>query len=68
VPKRFGAYLAFGLMMLNKGWHGNEQILSRPASELMTVDHLAVAQKSNNELIFGTHSGWGVRCDRQLET
>jgi CubicO group peptidase (beta-lactamase class C family) len=52
-------YLAFSHMLLNKGRHGNERILSRPAVELMTVDHLTPQQKAGNEIFFGSHSGWG---------
>ena len=33
-------YLAFCRMMLNKGRHGSERILSRPAVELMMSDQL----------------------------
>jgi CubicO group peptidase (beta-lactamase class C family) len=52
-------FLAFSQMMLNKGRHGSERILSRPAIELMTADHLTPEQKSGNEIFFGDHSGWG---------
>ena len=33
-------YLAFGQMLLNKGRHGSERILSRPSVELLTTDQL----------------------------
>lgn len=46
-------------MMLNKGRHGNERILSRPAIELMTVDHLSSEQRQSNEIFLGGNSGWG---------
>ena len=53
-------FLAFGRMLLNKGRHGSERILSRSAVELMTMDHLCPPeQKSGNEIFFGSHSGWG---------
>lgn len=52
-------FLAFALMMLNKGRHGNERILSRPAIELMTVDHLSSEQRQSNEIFLGGNSGWG---------
>jgi CubicO group peptidase (beta-lactamase class C family) len=52
-------YHAFCRMMLNKGWHGREQILSHAAVELMTSDQLTPAQRAGSELFFGTHSSWG---------
>jgi CubicO group peptidase (beta-lactamase class C family) len=52
-------YFAFSRMMLNKGRHGREQILSRAAVELMTSDHLTPAQRAEAALFFGTHSSWG---------
>jgi CubicO group peptidase (beta-lactamase class C family) len=54
-------YLAFGLMMLNKGKHGSERVLSRPSVETMTTDHLTPEQKAVSGLIpgyFDSH-GWG---------
>ncbi|PYM31239.1 MAG: serine hydrolase, partial [Candidatus Rokuibacteriota bacterium] len=54
-------YLAFGQMMLNKGRHGSEQILSRPSVETMTTDQLTPAQKAASGLVdgyFDSH-GWG---------
>jgi CubicO group peptidase (beta-lactamase class C family) len=54
-------YLAFGQMMLSKGKHGRERILSRPSVETMTTDHLTPAQKALSGLttgFFDTH-GWG---------
>ena len=38
--------LAFGQMLLAKGAHGRERILSRPAVELMTTDQLTAEQKA----------------------
>jgi CubicO group peptidase (beta-lactamase class C family) len=52
-------YLAFCQMMLNKGRHGRERILSRPSVELMTTDHLTPEQKAGARFFFGDHSGWG---------
>jgi CubicO group peptidase (beta-lactamase class C family) len=52
-------YLAFGLMMLNKGKHGRERILSRHSVETMTTDHLTQEQKAGSELILGDNRGWG---------
>jgi CubicO group peptidase (beta-lactamase class C family) len=54
-------YLAFALMMLNNGRHGEARILSRPSIELMTADHLTPAQKAASGLVdgyFESH-GWG---------
>jgi CubicO group peptidase (beta-lactamase class C family) len=50
---------AFAQMMLNGGRLGSERILSRPAVELMTADHLTPAQKQGSELFFGDVKGWG---------
>jgi CubicO group peptidase (beta-lactamase class C family) len=52
-------YLAFCQMMLNKGRHGRERILSRPSVELMTINHLTPEQTAENRLFFGDSSGWG---------
>ena len=38
-------YLAFGQMMLNKGKHGSERILSRPSVETMTTDQLTPSRR-----------------------
>jgi len=46
-------------MMLNKGKHGGERILSRPSVELMTTDQLTPEQKSGAGMFFGDNSGWG---------
>jgi CubicO group peptidase (beta-lactamase class C family) len=50
----------FCRMLLNKGWHGHEQILSTPAVELMTSDQLTPSQRSGSEIFFGSHSSWGL--------
>lgn len=52
-------YLAFCQMMLNKGRHGRERILSRPSVELMTSDHLTPEQRAGADMFFGDHSSWG---------
>jgi CubicO group peptidase (beta-lactamase class C family) len=52
-------YLAFCQMMLNKGRHGSERILSRPSVELMTRDHLTPEQKAEARMFFGESAGWG---------
>jgi CubicO group peptidase (beta-lactamase class C family) len=54
-------YLAFSLMMLNQGKHGNERILSRPSIATMTTDQLTPEQKSVTGLVSGywQSHGWG---------
>jgi CubicO group peptidase (beta-lactamase class C family) len=52
-------YLAFCQMMLNKGRHGRERILSRPSVELMTTDQLTPEQKAGTGIFFGDNSSWG---------
>jgi CubicO group peptidase (beta-lactamase class C family) len=52
-------YFAFSRMMLNKGRHGRERILSRATVELMTSDQVAPEQRAGSELFFGAHSSWG---------
>jgi CubicO group peptidase (beta-lactamase class C family) len=53
--------LAFGQMMLNKGAHGGQRLLSRPAVDAMTADHLTSEQKAVSGLVPGSFdgSGWG---------
>ena len=53
-------YHAFLRMLLNKGLHGRERILSRPAVELMTSDQLTPGQKQGAELFFGHGASWGM--------
>jgi CubicO group peptidase (beta-lactamase class C family) len=54
--------LAFGQMMLWKGAYGRERILSRPAVELMTTDHITAEQKSASPFFdgFWNDRGWGL--------
>jgi CubicO group peptidase (beta-lactamase class C family) len=52
-------YLAFCRMMLDKGRHGSERILSRPSIELMTTDQLTPEQKAGAGVFLGEHSSWG---------
>ena len=52
-------YFAFSRMLLNKGRHGREQILSRAMVDLMMSDQLTPEQRAGAELFFGTHSSWG---------
>jgi CubicO group peptidase (beta-lactamase class C family) len=55
---------AFYRMILNKGLHGRERVLSRPAIELMTSDQLTPDQRKGAEIFFGpsTNPGasWGM--------
>jgi CubicO group peptidase (beta-lactamase class C family) len=53
-------YFAFSRMLLNKGRHGREQILSRGSVELMTSDQLTPGQRAGAEIFFGTYSSWGL--------
>ena len=52
-------YLAFCRMMLNKGEHGGERILSRPSVALMTTDQLTPEQRAGTEMLLGNNTGWG---------
>ncbi|MEU4230849.1 serine hydrolase domain-containing protein [Nonomuraea sp. NPDC026600] len=55
-------YHAFYRMLLNKGAHGSERILSRASVELMTMDHLTPEQKVEKDAFgdhFGRHGGYG---------
>jgi len=54
-------YLAFGQMLLNKGRHGDQRILSRPSVETMTADHLTPEQKVVSGYYEGyfANRGWG---------
>jgi CubicO group peptidase (beta-lactamase class C family) len=54
-------YLAFGQMLLNRGRHGRERILSRPSVEAMITDQLTPAQKAASPFFadFWDSHGWG---------
>jgi len=52
-------YFAFSRMMLNRGRHGREQLLSRAAVELMTSDQLTPEQRAGSEIFFGEYRSWG---------
>jgi CubicO group peptidase (beta-lactamase class C family) len=52
-------YFAFSRMLLNKGRHGREQVLSRAAVELMTSDQLTPEQRAGSEIFFGAYRSWG---------
>ncbi len=55
-------YLAFSQMLMNKGKHGHERILSRLSVELMTTDHITPEQKAVSPDFFPgfwDNRGWG---------
>ena len=54
-------YLAFCRMMLNKGRHGDQRILSCLSVELMTTDHITPEQKAVSPFVpgFWDNQGWG---------
>jgi CubicO group peptidase (beta-lactamase class C family) len=54
-------YLAFCRMLLHQGEHDGQRILSRPAVELMTTDHLTAEQKAASAFVpgFWDARGWG---------
>jgi CubicO group peptidase (beta-lactamase class C family) len=52
-------YLAFGQMMLDRGRHGRERVLSRPSVETMTTDQLTPEQKAVSGLLPGYFDGHG---------
>lgn len=52
-------YLAFGLMLLHNGAHGNERLLSRPSVATMTTDQLTLVQRQSGCPFLGEHQGWG---------
>ncbi|WP_437684094.1 serine hydrolase domain-containing protein [Sorangium sp. So ce131] len=53
--------LAFARMMLNKGEHGGERLLSARSVELMTTDHITPEQKAVSPFSpgFWDSRGWG---------
>jgi CubicO group peptidase (beta-lactamase class C family) len=52
-------YYAFYRMLLNKGRHGDTQILSRTAVELMTSDQITAEQRVGAEPFLGDYRSWG---------
>jgi CubicO group peptidase (beta-lactamase class C family) len=52
-------YYALYRMLLNKGRHGDTQIVSRTSVELMTSDQIACEQRVGAELFFGDYRSWG---------
>ena len=55
-------YLAFGQMLLDKGRHGNQRVLSRLSVDAMTTDKLTPEQRtaSGTIPIFLGERGWGL--------
>lgn len=60
-------YFAFSRMMLNKGRHGREQILSRASVELMTSDQLTSENRLGSEIFFGDFSSWGLGMEVNIQ-
>jgi CubicO group peptidase (beta-lactamase class C family) len=52
-------YYALYRMLLNKGRHGDTQIVSRTSVELMTSDQITCEQRVGAELFFGDYRSWG---------
>ena len=53
-------FFAFGQMMLSKGRHGRERVLSRPSVEVMTTDQITPEQRAASDLfLLGDSYGWG---------
>jgi CubicO group peptidase (beta-lactamase class C family) len=54
-------YLVFGRMLLDRGAHGTERILSRASVELMTTDQITAEQKAVSAFApgFWDSRGWG---------
>jgi CubicO group peptidase (beta-lactamase class C family) len=53
-------YLAFYRMLLNKGMHGRERILSRPTVALMMSDQVTAEQRQGAELFFCHGGSWSA--------
>jgi CubicO group peptidase (beta-lactamase class C family) len=52
-------YYAFYRMLLNNGRHGDTQILSRTAVELMTSDQITPEQRVGADPFLGDYRSWG---------
>jgi CubicO group peptidase (beta-lactamase class C family) len=54
-------YLAFGRMLLHRGRHGRDRILSRPSVEAMITDQITAEQKATSDFFpeFWHSRGWG---------
>jgi CubicO group peptidase (beta-lactamase class C family) len=53
-------YWTFVRLLLNRGVHDGERIVSEAAVELMTTDRLTTGQRSGNDLFLGSHGSWGL--------
>jgi CubicO group peptidase (beta-lactamase class C family) len=52
-------YWAFVSMVVARGRHAGQQLLSPGAVEAMTRNHLTAAQRASASLFLGEHGGWG---------
>ena len=52
-------FWAFVSMIVARGSHEGQQLLSPGAVEAMTRDHLTAAQRASATLFLGPHGGWG---------
>jgi CubicO group peptidase (beta-lactamase class C family) len=52
-------FWAFVSMIVAKGRHNGQPLLSPAAVEAMTRDHLTAAQRASAPLFLGPHGGWG---------
>jgi CubicO group peptidase (beta-lactamase class C family) len=52
-------FWAFVSMIVAKGRHDGQPLLSPAAVEAMTRDHLSAAQRASATLFLGQHGGWG---------
>jgi CubicO group peptidase (beta-lactamase class C family) len=52
-------YWAFVSMMLARGTHDGQPLLSPTAVETMTRNHLTEAQRASAQIFLGEHGGWG---------
>jgi CubicO group peptidase (beta-lactamase class C family) len=52
-------YLAFARLLLNKGLHGHDRLLSERSVEMMTTNHLTPEQIAGGGVLL-SGSGWGV--------
>jgi CubicO group peptidase (beta-lactamase class C family) len=52
-------YLAFARLLLAKGRHNRNQLLSASAVQAMTTNHLTPLQRKQGSAILGVSAGWG---------
>ncbi len=53
-------FWAFARMLVDRGVHDGERILSEASIELMVRDRLTDAQRAASTLFLGAHSSWGL--------